>query len=53
MLREITEMLQNLINEKFWGKLTIEIQAGQVILIRKEETLKPGYLGRNTYGTGR
>lgn len=28
-------------NKEFWGTLTLQYQAGQIVLLRIEETLKP------------
>lgn len=32
---------QHLIANRFYGKLTLSIEDGKIVLIRKEETIKP------------
>lgn len=53
MVCKVTELIERLAKERFWGKLTVEMQDGRVILLRKEETIKPAQLNTNLGGNTR
>ena len=38
---EVITILQKARTEKFWGQIQVDIQSGQIILIRRTETIKP------------
>src|ERR1700739_303087 len=42
---QTTRLLARLRREKFFGKLTISFEAGNIVTLRKEQTLKPNELG--------
>lgn len=37
----LLSLLQELIERRFYGKLTIQLEAGRVTVVKQEETLKP------------
>ena len=37
----IETLLKSLRDAKFFGKITIEMKEGMIVLIRREETIKP------------
>jgi hypothetical protein len=39
--RCVTDLLIRLERERFYGSLELKLEAGQIVLIRKTETLKP------------
>jgi hypothetical protein len=45
-LTQTTRLLAKLARERFYGKLTISFEAGNIVSLRKEETLKPADLPR-------
>lgn len=45
-LTQTIRLLARLGRERFFGKLTISFEAGNIVTLRKEETLKPNELGR-------
>ena len=38
------ELIRKLSDERFYGALTLKFEAGQIAIIKKEETLKPSEL---------
>ncbi len=42
-MEEIHLLLRTLADSKFFGALVIKFEAGKVVLLRKEETIKPHY----------
>ena len=46
-MEEIHLLLRNLADSKFFGALVIKFEAGKVVLLRKEETIKPTHYGEN------
>jgi hypothetical protein len=38
---ETTELIRQLARERFYGALTLKFEAGRIVLVKKEETLKP------------
>ncbi len=51
-IAEITKVLRDLEQRRFYGGLEIKIESGNVVLIRKTETLKPNNF-RNIRGEER
>ena len=45
-LQQTIRLLARLGREKFFGKLTLSFEAGNIVVLRKEETLKPNDLAR-------
>jgi hypothetical protein len=45
-LQQTIRLLARLGRERFFGKLTLSFEAGNIVTLRKEETLKPNELGR-------
>jgi len=43
-LLQTTRLLARLGRERFYGKLTLSFEAGNIVSLRKEETLKPADL---------
>jgi hypothetical protein len=43
-MNEAIELIQQLAREGFFGALTIKFEAGRVVILKKEETLKPSDL---------
>ena len=37
----IEELLRELAERRFYGSLTLKFEAGRIVIVRKEETLKP------------
>jgi hypothetical protein len=46
-MNEVFTLLRNLADSQFYGALVIKFEAGKVVLLRKEETIKPTYYGDN------
>jgi hypothetical protein len=46
-MEEIHLLLRTLADSKFFGALVIKFEAGKVVLLRKEETIKPIHYGDN------
>ena len=44
-LTHTIRLLARLVRERFFGKLTISFEAGRIVTLRKEQTLKPNELG--------
>ena len=44
-LTHTIRLLARLGRERFFGKLTISFEAGNIVTLRKEQTLKPNELG--------
>jgi hypothetical protein len=40
-MKKIIELIKSLVDSRFYGKITISFEAGNITLIRKEETMKP------------
>ncbi len=40
-IRELTQFLEKMYREKFYGKITFSYENGQVVFMKREETLKP------------
>ena len=47
---EINELLRRLESARFYGSLELKFEAGQIVLLRKTETIKPNEAGRSTRG---
>jgi hypothetical protein len=45
VLAQTIRLLARLGRERFFGKLTISFEAGNIVTLRKEQTLKPNELG--------
>jgi hypothetical protein len=45
-LQQTIRLLARLGRERFFGKLTLSFEAGNIVTLRKEETLKPNELAR-------
>jgi hypothetical protein len=41
----LSSFITDLLNQGFWGNITLKLQGGKVIHITKEESLKPSQLG--------
>lgn len=41
------ELIEQLTRDRFYGAVTIKFEAGRVVLMRKEETLKPNNLSEH------
>jgi hypothetical protein len=39
----IARFLNDLSNKRFYGKVEIQYQEGEIVVVRKEETLKPSF----------
>lgn len=46
-MEETLELLRKLAESKFFGALVIKFEAGKIVLLKKEETLKPTHYGDN------
>jgi hypothetical protein len=46
-MEEVFLLLQQLARSKFYGSLVLKLEAGKVVLLRKEETIKPTHYGEN------
>lgn len=44
-LTHTIRLLAGLVRERFFGKVTISFEAGSIVTLRKEQTLKPNELG--------
>ena len=44
---ETIQLIRKLEHDRFYGSITIKFEAGRVVLLRKEETLKPADLSGN------
>jgi hypothetical protein len=44
-LTHTIRLLARLVRERFFGKVTISFEAGNIVMLRKEQTLKPNELG--------
>jgi len=44
-MNQLMELLKGLERERFYGTVQVEYKAGQVILVRKEQTIKLGDRG--------
>lgn len=38
---EILSLIRRLGNERFYGSVTLKFEAGRVVVLKKEETIKP------------
>jgi len=43
-MNEAIEMIRQLGRERFYGTLTLKFEAGQLTIIKKEQTIKPSAL---------
>jgi hypothetical protein len=43
-LNEAIELIRQLVRERFYGALTLKFEAGQLTIIKKEQTIKPSVL---------
>lgn len=41
---EVVKMMLRLSGERFHGNVSLQFSDGQVVLVRKEETFKPGHM---------
>jgi hypothetical protein len=41
---EATELIRQLARERFYGALTLKFEGGRIVLVKKEETIKPSDL---------
>ena len=39
--RELLEVLKDFADRRLWGQIQLEYQHGELIIIRKQETVKP------------
>jgi hypothetical protein len=47
---ELFSLIRRLANERFYGSLTLKFESGKVVILKKEETIKPKDC-RNNRGT--
>jgi hypothetical protein len=40
-MEEIFSLIRRLAAERFFGSVTLKFEAGQVVILKKEETIKP------------
>jgi hypothetical protein len=40
-MNEAIELIRQLVRERFYGALTLKFEAGQLTIIKKEQTIKP------------
>jgi hypothetical protein len=40
-MNEVIELIGQLVRERFYGALTLKFEAGQLTVIKKEQTIKP------------
>ena len=40
-MNEALELIRKLVRDGFYGALTIKFEAGRIVVLKKEETLKP------------
>ena len=40
-MNEAIDLIRQLVRERFYGALTLKFEAGQLTIIKKEQTLKP------------
>jgi hypothetical protein len=43
-MNETIELIRQLVRERFYGALTLKFEAGRIVTIKKEQTLKPNDL---------
>jgi hypothetical protein len=43
-MNEAIELIRQLVRERFYGALTLKFEAGQLTIIKKEQTIKPSTL---------
>jgi hypothetical protein len=43
-MNEVIELIGQLVRECFYGALTLKFEAGQLTVIKKEQTIKPSAL---------
>jgi len=43
-MNEAIELIRQLVRERFYGALTLKFEAGQLTVIKKEQTIKPSRL---------
>lgn len=50
-MNSLTQLLEEVTRERFYGSVEIKFEAGKPVLVRKTETIKPTYAGgRDTRG---
>lgn len=49
-MEEVIALIRQLGGERFYGALTVKFEAGNVIYLKKEETIKPTSSYRNIRG---
>ena len=49
----LTEQVDNLVKTRFYGKVTLSFEAGNITTVKKEETLKPPVPATNNEGRRR
>jgi hypothetical protein len=40
-MEETISLIRRLATERFYGSITLKFEAGQVVVLKKEETIKP------------
>jgi hypothetical protein len=40
-MNEAVELIRQLVRERFYGAISIKFEAGRIVIIKKEETIKP------------
>jgi len=40
-MEETLSLIRRLASERFYGSITLKFEAGQVVVLKKEETIKP------------
>jgi hypothetical protein len=54
-MNEAIELIRQLVREHFYGALTLKFEAGQLKIIKKEQTIKPSAMpeqpGKRSYGS--
>ena len=40
-MKELFELIEKLIAQKFYGSVELKMEAGRIVLIRKTESIKP------------
>jgi len=43
-MNQAIELIRRLVRERFYGAVTIKFEAGNVVCLKKEETIKPANL---------
>jgi hypothetical protein len=40
-MEQVIALIHNLIRERFFGSLTLKFESGKIVVLKKEETIKP------------